>query len=633
MDRNGQVRKEPTLADLDAFEKLLRESLHAEPVREPKLAQPAAPAATPVQPQNADQAAMAELARLVETPLDFENQLRGSIAPHAEPQVQEYQVQEYQAPEYPAHEAIPPAIAAEADDFHQHSQDSLHPHGSVHSHGSMEVPLAETWAAPPVVEAQYAAHHAPVPTHAPEQPAASIDPLAAFEEELRRFDAIRASDVRAAPAVADSAYPAQHAEQNLAGTYEQEIAALAQQGQPVDPGWYQEPASPPPDYTAESRAESSLNAAEERLAAEAAAAAASAGAAQNSGRSKGIFLALGGIVVAGLAVIGGSLVFGPAKKGGTSGDVPTIAARTEPTKEKPADPGGMEIPNQNKQVLASRNTPETKPAAVVNNTEQPLDLNQVTKRDSVRVIAPSPYQTSQPAGGAPTTLEAAPPTGAAVEPRRVTSVKIPVNGSEGAASAPTPSIAGATAGGAAIAAIAAGTSARASSPAPTPPSVQVPSQAASALAPTKVESRPVTAAQPRPETPKVTPPPKVATAPTTTTAPKATPPKTTPPKNAPLSLSPPKTTVPARTAATGGSGGYAIQLASRPTEADARSASTQLKSRYSSTLGSRSPGVVSGEANGQTVYRVRVGGYSQADAVAACTKIKAAGGGCFVTKQ
>jgi len=82
-----------------------------------------------------------------------------------------------------------------------------------------------------------------------------------------------------------------------------------------------------------------------------------------------------------------------------------------------------------------------------------------------------------------------------------------------------------------------------------------------------------------------------------------------------------------------GAGGYAIQLASRPTEADARSASTQLRSRYSAQLEGKPVNVVSGEANGRTVYRVRAGGFTQADANAACDAIKAAGGGCFVTKQ
>jgi cell division septation protein DedD len=83
----------------------------------------------------------------------------------------------------------------------------------------------------------------------------------------------------------------------------------------------------------------------------------------------------------------------------------------------------------------------------------------------------------------------------------------------------------------------------------------------------------------------------------------------------------------------GTGGGFAIQLASRPSEGDARSASQQLGSRFSSQLGGRAPSVVRGEANGQTVYRVRVSGFSQADANAACTRVRASGGACFVTRQ
>lgn len=595
MDRNGQVRKEPTLADLEAFEKLLRDSLQAEPAKEPVLAAPAPanvpPPDIPVT-DSADRNAMAELTRLIETPVEFDPPpLRGSAAP---------------APvETPQHDFEPAT---------EH-----------HLHGSAEAALAHDWKPPQTVEASFS------PTPAPHPVAATpLDPLAAFEEELRRFDAIRATD-HAAPAAhaaqepvtppATAAYP-----QTEYAPYHDTPRAET----PIEGNWYQQAEQPQqPDYAAESRAESSLNAAEERLAAEAAAGAAAAGVTPGGGRSKGIFLALGGIAVAGLAVIGGSFMLGSGKKGGSAGDVPTIAAKTEPTKEKPADPGGMEIPNQNKQVLAARNTPETKPAAVVNTTEQPLDLNQVTKRDSVRVIAPNPFQ-PQPGTTPPQGDVAAPVAGGpGVEPRRVQSIRIPVGGGEPTpvqASAPTAGTAGA-AGAAGLAAIAAGAAARPSTPVPAPPvapPVAPRTDPSAGAAPTaKVESRPVTA-QPRAETPKVAPPPKVATAPAATpAAPKATPPKTA---NAPLSLNPPKTTA-------SGGGGFAIQLASRPTEADARSASTQLKAKFASTLGSRSPSVVSGEANGQTVYRVRVGGYSQADAVAACTKIKAAGGGCFVTKQ
>lgn len=85
--------------------------------------------------------------------------------------------------------------------------------------------------------------------------------------------------------------------------------------------------------------------------------------------------------------------------------------------------------------------------------------------------------------------------------------------------------------------------------------------------------------------------------------------------------------------AAGAGGAFAIQLASRPSEADAQNASRQLGQRFAGQIGGKSPVVVRGESNGQTVYRVRVTGFAQADATAACDRIRAAGGACFVARQ
>lgn len=597
MEQNGQVRKEPTMADLDAFEKLLRESLQAEPGKaQPAEASPSVGSAsqpTPEDPSGAsrsDLAAMAELARLVDAPLEF-------------------------APQ--------PAAAP--------ARDPAPPHAGGHVHGTAAASLAPAWAPEATVEAHFAQGGPSVTA----QPVVE-DPLAAFEEELRRFDAARS---------AESAAP------DLRGAYSLEIRDAAAPPDPyAAPDTYQtqdyRPASAAPEpvvyadgfgiqlpqgaqrlepqfgYEPEPRDPSPLAQAEDRIAAEAAVAA--AGARSAEGRSRGVFLTLAGLAVAGIAVIGSSFLFSSGKKGG-SGDVPVIAAKPQPTKEKPADAGGIEIPNQNKQVLASRNTPEAKPGQVVNNTEQPLDLNQVTKRDSVRVIAPSPYQSAPGAGSATGASE---PTGSAqgpgglVEPRRVTSIRL---------GEPTPPPAASTTGTSVAIPVL--------PPSPAAPAAPRVSAPGSALPPASAPASPV-----RTETP-VVPAPKVETRPTTpqpraetpqarAETPKTPPPpKVTPPKvaaaNAPLSLSGAPTAAPAA----GAAGGYAIQLASRPTEADARSASVQLKSKFAGPLGARALSVVSGEANGQTVYRVRAGGYSQAAAVDACTKIKAAGGGCFVTKQ
>lgn len=651
MDRKDRGRTEPTLADLEAFERLMRDSLQAshaqtapvqvdtmqvdtmqvdpahvapgtaEPHAAPFRNQPSQnhPPSDHALPQDADQAAMAELARLINLPVDFGT-------PHGTP---------------PVH---PP-----------HTVDASTSGGSLraerHLHGSASATLASDWNSPPEIGATFsvaeAAPYPQAPAAQPDPHALSLDPLAAFEEELRRFDAIRMAEQNPTHELR-SEYPAQATPGSGVDPVHETSGYAAPHAQPVDDRWYAQPHQSPAQES-EAQAVSSLDAAEERLAAEAAVGAAAAGYAAHSHRSKGIFLALGGIAVAGLAVIGGNFVFGSGNKGGAPGSVPVITAKTEPAKQKPDNPGGLEIPNQNKQVLAARNAQETKPAQVVNSTEQPLDLNQVTRRDSVRVIAPSPFQ------GAPTNDSAAnsPPapvprtevtraeanSAPAGAPLRVTSVRIPVGASDSApANAAAPGVPGVSAP--------AGATVRASTPAPLP--------RISANAPTppaKVESRPVTA-QPRPETPKAEPPPRVTSAPVAPPAkvapvrsanaplsltpakvatPKTSPPKVAAPKAAAPKTSAPKVAAPAATASAGS--GYAIQLASRPTEADARSASVQLKGKYASALGARSPVVMSGEANGKTVYRVRVAGYSQAQAVEACKKVKAAGGGCFVTKQ
>lgn len=613
MDRNGQLRKEPTLADLEAFEQLLRESLQATPSPQAASPEPAraaeasgaaaksAPVARPPSQQasgpqasSPDEAAMAELARLIDAPVDF--------------------ITDSPAPARPSPAPISPP-AAEPD----------------HTSGHVEAQMGSGWERQPHVTARFTPAPEPVAAPEPEQkpPAVnpSLDPLAAFEEELRRFDAARLRE-QAPPATRDAefddlrpAYPADAVEAMAP------MAPVAQPAYAPDPTGYEpvssaenwqhqpyEPAEAPPP----SPAEASLKATEDRLAQEAAVAAAKAGAVHNVGRSKSIFLAMGGIAAAGLAIVGGSFLFGSSSKTTKSGDVPVIAAKTQPAKEKPADPGGVEIPNQNKEVLAARTRAEVKPAQVVNNTEQPLDLNQATKREPVRVIAPNPYQSGAPAAEAARAVPASEPqpgaSGAGVEPRRVTSVKIPLPGASNAAPAATaapavsaPPLAVPTTSAPTLTAV----------PAPVPPQ----RTAAVPDAPVKVESRPVTAnAVPRAETTPAAPPP--ARVP----APKAEPRRSA---NAPLSLEP----APARSNATSGGSGWAIQLASRPSEADAKSAAGQLKTRYASAIGSRAPIVVSGEANGKTVYRVRVTGFDQAGAGAACQKVKAAGGGCFVTRQ
>lgn len=82
-----------------------------------------------------------------------------------------------------------------------------------------------------------------------------------------------------------------------------------------------------------------------------------------------------------------------------------------------------------------------------------------------------------------------------------------------------------------------------------------------------------------------------------------------------------------------GSGGYAVQLAAPGSESDARSATTSLLKKYGGALHGRKLGFHRAEANGRTVYRVRVSSLTREDATSLCSKLKSDGGSCFVAKN
>ncbi len=81
------------------------------------------------------------------------------------------------------------------------------------------------------------------------------------------------------------------------------------------------------------------------------------------------------------------------------------------------------------------------------------------------------------------------------------------------------------------------------------------------------------------------------------------------------------------------SGGYAVQLAAPRSADEAKGQIRSLQSKYADALGGTSLGVRKADRNGETIYRVRAGGLSKADAAAMCAKIKSAGGDCFVAKN
>ncbi len=344
---------------------------------------------------------------------------------------------------------------------------------------------------------------------------------------------------------------------------------------------------------------------------------------------KGLVIAgaLLGVAVLGIgAVIGLRSFSGPVRT--ANGEPPIIKAEAGPAKVAPQNPGGVEIPNQNKQILERTPEPRVADTRIVNREEQPVDV-QAIARSTPRVILPRPEGVPE-ASPAPTAAAAAPPaaTPAAVaaapvaptaatpatapalgEPRRVRTVAVRPDGSiapvNAAPATTAPAPAAATPPASPVAS------------APTPP----PARAAAAAVPTPAPAPrpPALAARPAPadETPAARPatPPRqqVAAAPATapTPAPAATP-----------------------RASDAEGGGFMVQLGAPGSEAEARASFAALQRRFGDQLSGESPTIRRAElGNGRTVYRLRVGPYSREDAAEKCQALQSAGGQCFIARN
>ena len=304
-------------------------------------------------------------------------------------------------------------------------------------------------------------------------------------------------------------------------------------------------------------------------------------------------LLVGGAVAA-LVVLGGGAWYaaGPSAML-AGGPPPVIKASAEPTKVHPENPGGVEIPNQNKQIYErAKQSTETK---VVNREEQPIDVKEAAR---IATAGTAPTVTGA-TGGPATSLNLG-------EPKKVRTVSIRPDGT-----VVTPE------------------AASAASP-PPPPARQA------AIMPPPAMTMP-TGAQPTPptiQTAAATPRP-AATTPSTPAAQKpvasaATPASATPQRVA--SLQPVAPAEPAAEAAQAAVGGYSVQLGVRNTEGDAQKAFTQMQSKYADLQGQ--PALIrKAEVNGSTVYRVRVGPMSRDGASTLCSKLQGGGAQCFVSKN
>jgi hypothetical protein len=159
---------------------------------------------------------------------------------------------------------------------------------------------------------------------------------------------------------------------------------------------------PPPETPVAYHESSGLGMAAAGAAVIGAGAAASAAMTQRaSGRPRRGLMIAGGVIAVALIGIGSLMTFGTGSRTGSAKDAPVIAAKPGVTKERPANPGGVEVPNQDKEVLrpsASQQPGTAQPRQVERvapREEQPVDLNQAQRAataepGAVRQILASP---------------------------------------------------------------------------------------------------------------------------------------------------------------------------------------------------------------------------------------------------
>ncbi len=315
------------------------------------------------------------------------------------------------------------------------------------------------------------------------------------------------------------------------------------------------------------------------------------------------------LVAIGLGGVGAAALWrGGGKTAG--GEPPVIKADSGPSKVAPQNPGGTEIPDQNKQIYERNASSKPADAKVVNREEQPIDVQAAT-RATARVIPPG----GSAIAGTETATAAVPPnpTAALGEPKKVRTISIRPDGTV-VGSPPAP--------GATAAAPAAPRITTASAP-PIPASTPAASTPASTSSTTS--NAPIVRQQaPKPAAPARAVPAETAADGPLNVAPQAAPARPKPQER--VAAAAPAAEKPAAPS----SGNFTVQLGAPGSEEEARSSFASLQRRYPDELGDQRPIIRKAEVGGKSVYRLRVGSLSREEAVDLCNKLKGRGGQCFI---
>lgn len=369
--------------------------------------------------------------------------------------------------------------------------------------------------------------------------------------------------------------------------------------------------------------------------------------------------------VAGIAILGGGVYAFMGANGGitASGEPKIILADKTPVKMVPADKGGKTVPNQDKAVYdrvagAQDQTPQQ--SALVTSKEDPVDVVQRTltpetlplegRSDADADITPVddegtdrllPDTAAQSDNDASVGGDNPAP---AVSPRKVRTMIVRPDGTlvarEETAIAPLTTASAAATPSSAIQ----GTTTPATMTPPDQP-VSLETLSAASAQPADSMQPAATAAIPA-ATEQVAPvvDTSASDGPAATVIPQARPARTSAPVQTaaaappqqpaakPVSdsaLSAAADAVPATPAV---AGGYVVQVASLPSEAEAQTSYNRLTGKFA-FLGGRGVDIRKADIAGKgTYYRVRIPAGSRDDANALCSRYKSAGGSCLVTK-
>ena len=317
-----------------------------------------------------------------------------------------------------------------------------------------------------------------------------------------------------------------------------------------------------------------------------------------------------GAAVVGVAAFAGVIVFAYSRgqHAAHNGAPPLLEADAAPTKSRPQDPGGYEVPHQDKMVYERLNSVPAKPGLerLLPPPEQPLPRPvvspQVPPLQPAPVVAvadvpaPQPPAPAPPATGQSSQLAALP--AAPAKPKPV---------------APKP-------GPAAIPAV--------------PPADAAASGTKNGKNTRNTNNATGTAA-PHLQAPPAQPPVNAAALPPTVQTKQAPP---APAKTAPASLTPPATASgagtrgapAARPAGSGGRGGGRVQRASVPWGSQAQGEWKRLSSRHADVLGGLGVNFAQATINGGTYYRVQAGVMDETRARSVCAALKAQSVGCIL---